>query len=71
MIAPGGSGLTLEDAIKDGDGPWMGSVEELIDHVGQLRALGLDEVVFEHFCHEDDAIPEWIAAVIKPEIEKL
>ncbi len=71
MMAPEGSGISLEDAIAAGHGPWRGSVEELLDHVGQLRALGLDEVVFEHFCHEEDDIPEWIAAEVKPGLEAL
>lgn len=71
MMAPEGSGITLEDAIAAGHGPWQGSVEQLIDHVGQLRDLGLDEVVFEHFCHEEDDIPQWIASDIKPAIEAM
>jgi alkanesulfonate monooxygenase SsuD/methylene tetrahydromethanopterin reductase-like flavin-dependent oxidoreductase (luciferase family) len=71
MMAPEGSGITLEDAIAAGHGPWMGTIEELVDHVGQLRDLGLDEVVFEHFCTEDDTIPEWIAAEVKPRLEAL
>ncbi len=69
MMAPEGSSISLEDAIAAGHGPWRGSVEQLVDHVGQLRDLGLDEVVFEHFCHEDDTIPEWIAAEAKPRLE--
>jgi alkanesulfonate monooxygenase SsuD/methylene tetrahydromethanopterin reductase-like flavin-dependent oxidoreductase (luciferase family) len=66
MTAPEGSGMTLEDAIAAGHEPWLGSVEQLIDHVGQLRRLGLDEVVFEHFCHEEDTIAEWIASDVLP-----
>jgi alkanesulfonate monooxygenase SsuD/methylene tetrahydromethanopterin reductase-like flavin-dependent oxidoreductase (luciferase family) len=71
MMAPEGTGITLEDAIAAGHGPWRGSAEELVDHVGQLRQLGLDEVVFEHFCHEEDTVPEWIAAEVKPKLETL
>jgi alkanesulfonate monooxygenase SsuD/methylene tetrahydromethanopterin reductase-like flavin-dependent oxidoreductase (luciferase family) len=71
MMAPGGSVWTLEDAVAAGRGPWQGSAEQLVDHVGQLRQLGLDEVVFEHFCHEEDDVPEWIAASIKPALEAL
>jgi alkanesulfonate monooxygenase SsuD/methylene tetrahydromethanopterin reductase-like flavin-dependent oxidoreductase (luciferase family) len=71
MMAPEGSGITLEDAIAAGHGPWRGSVEQLVDHVGQLRDLGLDEVVFEHFCTEEDTIPEWIATDVKPALEAL
>lgn len=71
MMAPEGSGISLEDAIASGHGPWRGSIEQLVDHVGQLRDVGLDEVVFEHFCHEDDTIPEWIASEVKPGLEAL
>jgi hypothetical protein len=71
MMTPGGSVWTLEDAVAAGRGPWQGSAEQLVDHVGQLRQLGLDEVVFEHFCHEEDDVPEWIAASIKPALEAL
>ncbi|MGB5760583.1 MAG: LLM class flavin-dependent oxidoreductase [Acidimicrobiales bacterium] len=71
MMAPQGSGMRLEDAIAAGHGPWQGSVEELIDHLGRLEEIGLDEVVFEHFCHEEDTIPQWLAADVKPLIEAL
>ncbi|WP_419840884.1 LLM class flavin-dependent oxidoreductase [Candidatus Poriferisodalis sp.] len=71
MMAPEGSGISLDDAIAAGHGPWQGSVEQLVDHCGQLRDLGLDEVVFEHFCHEDDTVPEWMAAEIMPRLAAL
>ncbi len=71
MMVPEGSGMTHDEVLAAGRGPWMGSVEELVDHVGRLRELGLDEIVFEHFCHEDDTIPEWIAAEVKPALEAL
>lgn len=68
MVAPGSS---LEEVAAAGRAPWQGSVDELVDRLGQLRELGLDEVVFEHFCHEDDVIPEWIATEVKPLIDSL
>lgn len=71
MMAPEGSGISLEDAVAAGHGPWQGSVEQLVDHVGQLGEAGLDEVVFEHFCHEEDTIPEWMATEVKPRLEAL
>ncbi|MEZ5407079.1 MAG: LLM class flavin-dependent oxidoreductase [Acidimicrobiales bacterium] len=71
MMAPEGSGISLEDAEAAGHGPWMGSVEQLVDHVGQLKEAGLQEVVLEHFCHEDDTFLDWVAAEIKPKIEAL
>ncbi|MGI9596434.1 MAG: TIGR03560 family F420-dependent LLM class oxidoreductase [Acidimicrobiales bacterium] len=71
MIAPEGATITLEDAIAAGRGPWRGSVDQLVDHLGQLAELGLDEVVFEHFCHEEDTIPEWLASDVMPRLAPL
>ena len=66
MISPKGSTMSLADAAAVGRAPWQGSAEQLVDHVGRLGELGLDEVVFEHFCHEDDTIPEWLAVEVVP-----
>ncbi len=72
MMSPDpGRALTLDEAEAAGRAPWRGSIEQLVDHVGQLRALGLDEVVFEHFCHEDDEVPTWLAAEVVPRLEAL
>ncbi|MGH1493551.1 MAG: LLM class flavin-dependent oxidoreductase, partial [Acidimicrobiales bacterium] len=71
MMAPEGRRLTLAAAAAAGRAPWQGSVEKLVDHVGQFKELGLDEIVFEHFCHEEDTIAEWLAAEIKPKLEAL
>lgn len=68
MLAPEGRTITPDDAVAAGRGPWRGSIEQLVDHVGRLGELGLDEVVFEHFCHEDDTIPEWLAAEVVPHL---
>ncbi|MEL6983925.1 MAG: LLM class flavin-dependent oxidoreductase [Actinomycetota bacterium] len=72
MVAPAGVPPTLDAVVAAGvTPPWQGSAEELIDHCGQLGQLGLDEVVFEHLCIEDDTIPEWIAAEITPALHAL
>jgi F420-dependent oxidoreductase-like protein len=71
MKAPENTTLTLDEAIAAGNGPWQGSVEQLVDHVGQLGEVGLDEVVFEHFCHDEDTVPEWLAAEVVPKIALL
>lgn len=68
MMAPC---VSLEAAIAAGHRPWQGSVEEVVDHLGQLRGLGLDEIVFDHLCHDEDDIVEWLAADVKPLIEAL
>ncbi|MEZ5229480.1 MAG: LLM class flavin-dependent oxidoreductase [Acidimicrobiales bacterium] len=71
MFAPAGTTPSLEAVTAAGHGPWQGSVEQLVDYVGQLRDQGLDEVVFEHFCHEDDTICEWIASDVSPRLASL
>jgi len=71
MKSDEGATLTLEEAMAEGRAPWQGSVEELIDHLGQLRSIGLDEVVFEHFCHDEDTVPEWLAAEVVPHLSAL
>ena len=48
----------------------VGRMAQQLDSLADGRfVMGLDEVVFEHFCHEDDTIPEWIAAEVKPRLE--
>jgi alkanesulfonate monooxygenase SsuD/methylene tetrahydromethanopterin reductase-like flavin-dependent oxidoreductase (luciferase family) len=71
MAAPLGTTLTMDDLVAAGRAPFTGSTEQLIDEIGRLGQLGLDEVVFEHFCHEDDQILEWLADEIKPAVEAL
>lgn len=72
MVAPAGVAPTLDAVVAAGaKAPWQGSAQELIDRCGQLRELGLDEIVFEHFCTEDDTIPEWLAAEIMPALQRL
>lgn len=68
MMSPEGRKITLADAVAAGNAPWRGSVEQLVDHVGQLGDLGLDEVVFEHICHDEDTVPEWLASEVVPRL---
>jgi len=73
MMAPG-SGLKVEELGTlgaDGLPPFTGSGDELVDHIGRLAELGLDEVVLEHFCTEIDDFPEWVAADIVPQVRDL
>jgi len=69
MFAPG-SGLTVEQLAAGGQGPHLftGSTAELVDVVGQLGELGLQEVVFEHFVTELDDVPEWLAQEVVPQL---
>lgn len=71
MISPQGSKVTLAEAASAGNAPWQGSIEQLVDHLGQLGELGLDEVVLEHICHDEDTVPEWIASELMPRLSRL
>ena len=68
-----GSGMQPSDLNEDGGRPrvFTGSKEELIDRCGRFAELGLEEIVFEHFCHERDDVPEWLAAEVVPELAGL
>jgi len=68
-----GSGMQPSDLRDDGGRPrvFTGSVEELIDRCGRLAEAGLEEVVFEHFCHELDDVPEMLAAEVMPALRRL
>jgi alkanesulfonate monooxygenase SsuD/methylene tetrahydromethanopterin reductase-like flavin-dependent oxidoreductase (luciferase family) len=73
MMAPG-SDLTPETIGTQGAdslAPFTGSAQEMVDHLGHLAELGLQEVVFEHFCTEIDDFPEWIAAEVTPHVADL
>ncbi len=72
MVAPG-SGMTAADLREDAGRPraFTGSTEQLVDRIGQLAALGVTEVVFEHFVTEHDDIPTWIAEELVPRVRNL
>ena len=73
LVAPG-SGMTIDEMaahLVGGPAPFTGGAEELIDHLGQLAELGLQEAIFEHFCTERDDFVEWIAADVAPHVAPL
>jgi alkanesulfonate monooxygenase SsuD/methylene tetrahydromethanopterin reductase-like flavin-dependent oxidoreductase (luciferase family) len=69
MFAPG-TGLTIEELAAGGQGPHLftGNTAELVDTVGRLGDLGLQEVVFEHFVTELDDVVEWLAQEVVPQL---
>lgn len=64
-------GKTVDELREMGRLPWQGTAEQLVDFLGQLAELGVQEVMFDHLCHEMDTIPEWIAAEIAPKLAAL
>jgi len=47
----------------------VGSTDEVVDTLGQLAELGLQEVQFQHFNFDSDAVPEYLAAEIAPRVK--
>jgi F420-dependent oxidoreductase-like protein len=53
------------------DGAIAESLDQLVDVVGQLGALGLEEMQFQHFNFDDDTVPEYLAADLAPLVASL
>jgi alkanesulfonate monooxygenase SsuD/methylene tetrahydromethanopterin reductase-like flavin-dependent oxidoreductase (luciferase family) len=48
-----------------------GSTDEVLDQLGRLAELGLQEVQFQHLFFESDDVPEYLAAEIAPQAARL
>lgn len=53
------------------DGIFSGSTDEVIDYLGRLADLGLQEIVFRHFLFDVDDVPEYLSADIAPALADL
>jgi len=49
-------------------GVFSGLTSELIDQLGMLGTLGLDEMIFQHVVYDSDEIPEYLASEISPKV---
>jgi alkanesulfonate monooxygenase SsuD/methylene tetrahydromethanopterin reductase-like flavin-dependent oxidoreductase (luciferase family) len=49
----------------------VGTTGEVLDILGRYAALGLQEIQFQHFNFDDDAVPEYLAAEIAPRAKGL
>ena len=49
----------------------VGQTEEVVDQLGRLAELGVQEVQFQHFDFDSDEIPEWLASEIVPRVASL
>ncbi len=49
----------------------VGSTAEVVDRLGRLAELGMDEVMFQHFNFDVDDVPEYLAAEIAPKVAHL
>ena len=48
-----------------------GTTGEVVDILGHLGELGLQEVQFQHFNFDDDSVPEFLAAELAPRVKPL
>ena len=46
-----------------------GRTDEVVETLGKLAELGLQEVQFQHFNFDDDSVPEYLAAEIAPRVK--
>ena len=72
FVAAGGR-ISL-DEVRDrarARGMIVGSVDEVIDRLGSLAELGMEEVQFQHLFFDSDEVPEYIASEILPQAAKL
>ncbi|MDE2669332.1 MAG: LLM class flavin-dependent oxidoreductase [Chloroflexota bacterium] len=49
----------------------MGSPDQMVDRIGQLAESGVDEVVFIWFNLSSNAVPDWLAKNVLPQVAKL
>lgn len=49
----------------------VGGTDEVVDRLGKLAELGMDEVMFQHFNFDSDNVPEYLAAEIAPRVRDL
>ncbi len=52
-------------------GQLVGGAEEVVEQLGRLAELGVSEVQFQHLDFYDDAVPEFLAAEIAPQVKEL
>ncbi len=72
MFAPGQdlpaeqfrAGLAARGAI-------VGGTDQIVDTLGKLAELGIQEIQFQHFFFDNDEIPEYLAADIAPQVAAL
>ncbi len=64
-------GMTPADfrAAAKARGQIVGSTDEVVETLGRLAKLGLQEVQFQHFNFDDDSVPEYLAAEIAPRVK--
>ena len=65
-----GSVEQFQNSMRD-QGKIVGQTEEVVDRLGKLADLGIEEVQFQHLDFDSDEIPEYLASEIVPKITSL
>lgn len=66
----GGRGVSKEEFRKNAEtrGMIVGATGQVVDRLGKLAELGLQEVMFQHFNFDHDDVPEYLASEIAPHV---
>ena len=48
-----------------------GTTDQVVDQLGRLAELGVQEIMFQHFNFDSDLVPEYLAAEIAPRVKGL
>lgn len=72
MFAAGG-GMSPEQfqEVAKARGMILGQTEEVVDRLGQLADLGVQEVQFQHLDFDSDEVPHFLASDIVPKVAGL
>ena len=72
LFAPGQElGEAALEAFARQRGMLVGTTDAVVDQLGQLARLGLQEAVFQHFDFDSDELPESLAAELAPRVKSL
>lgn len=69
--APAGASLEDFRRAARARGLIVGGTDEVVDRLGQLAELGVEEVQLQHFDFDSDDVPEYIAAELVPRVRDL
>ena len=69
--APAGTSLPDFRSGMKARGMVSGGTDEVVDQLGQLAELGLEEMQFQHFTFDSDSVPEYLAAEVAPKVRDL
>ena len=69
----GASEWTSRDTIQEAEsqGMLVGMADMVVDELGPLAEMGVEEVQFQHYDFNSDEAPEYIASEIMPELDRL